>query len=131
MVKSTLKKRNIRMHRGRRACFFHLMQKYLCIKSHLSQINHYCLVTESKQLSVLVSYHMDVLLTLPGYSPFSGHINTLIQRNLGAHLLLCNCNIFTSVSCKSLRVLKLRQRLENKCAYLWKVICPSGSWVHL
>lgn len=84
VVKSTLKKRNIGMHRGGRAFFFHLMQKYLCVKSHLSQINHYCLVTESKPLSVLVSYNMDILLTLPGYSPFSGHVNTLIRRYLGA-----------------------------------------------
>lgn len=26
---------------------------------------------------------------------------------------------------------KLKQGLENKPAYLWKAICPSGNWVHL
>lgn len=41
------------------------------------------LLSGNEPVSVLVSYNMDILLTLPRYLPFSGHINTLIQRYLG------------------------------------------------
>lgn len=73
------------MHREGRAYFFHLMQKYLCVKSCLSLSDKSLLSgnSESKPVSMLVSYNMDILLASPRYLPFSGQINTLIQRYLG------------------------------------------------
>lgn len=91
--------------------FFHLGQKYLCMKLHLNLSDKSLLPDgESKPVSVLPDCNVDILLGSSRYEPSPRQIRTSFQRYVCA-FLLCNCRTFCLVSA-SLQSLSYHSFLE-------------------